>query len=1082
MADEPRATTATVVFTDMVGSTVLRSRLGEERADELRRIHDSLLSARIEAHRGRVLKGKGDGLVAAFAAASDAVAASIEMQQAIAAYNRRRDALADVSIRIGLSTGDVSWEGGDCFGAPLVEAARLEAVAAGGQILCSEFVRMMARGRGGHEFRPIGFLELKGLPEPLAANEVVWVAGPDPGALPLPPELTGELSRPFVGRKTELDAVEDLFAGRSNQRLAVLWLLGEPGIGKTRLAGELARRARAAGDVVLFGRCNEDLAVPYQPFVEALRWFVARVPPAQLDGRLGELPGELTRILPELSALRPDLEPARSASPELEQHQLFEAVRSWLASAGDGRPVVAVLDDLHWAARPTLALLGHVARSAEPSPTLLVCTARNTAPDDNEALAALVEDLERRGVPSRRAELAGVDIQDVGELVARAAGRPLDDGLRALAGRLHQETAGNPLFVDALLSGLPDDGSAYPDTLPRTLAETVSRRVARLDQGVADFLRVASVAGLDFDLRVAAVAAGCEDLAAVDACEAAAGAGLVNEAGPDRYCFTHGLVRATLRDELSRSRRVRIHLRVGEALEQVFTDRLHEHLPNLAYQFFEAAPAGGALKALRYAVLAAEQSAHQLAYAEAADAYGRALDLLETVPPEGRPARAELLLARGEAENRAGNKGPALEMLRAAAEAGPSPGGTEVLARAAIAYEQTGFSFGSQGPGAVALLERAEVVLPGEDSPLLALVLASTSRALEFTGRRTEGMERGRTALAMAERLADPHTTAQVLLRTTFAYAGVEGAPEMAARCPRLLRLARETDDDELEVWALGFSLFAAAELGDFVAFDEVLADLAPMVEQLRQPVLLHAVALWRHLQAMLAADLTRAEQLVTEASRLSQGYAWDFDGVYAVMMFLVRREQGALDDAVPMVKMAVRLNPEASLWRPGLAALYAELGMRDEARVEFEALARDEFAAVPDDGNRLMLLCLLAEVCCAVGDPEHATDLLEKLRPCEGRMLVFFSPVCLGPADRLLGMLASVAGRANDAERWLARALELSRRGSPLWTAHCLYDYAVHLPPTDAGRAAALLEEAARLCQRHGLVGLGRRVAAALE
>src|ERR1051326_2374646 len=162
MAEEPAPTTATVVFTDMVSSTALRVRLGEERADELRRIHDRLLSARVEGHRGRVLKGQGDGLVAALAPPPAAPAPGVEMQQAIAAYNRRRDALAEISIRIGLSTGDVSWEDGDCFGAPLVEAARLEAAAEGGQILCSEFVRLMARGRGGHEFRAIGFLELKG--------------------------------------------------------------------------------------------------------------------------------------------------------------------------------------------------------------------------------------------------------------------------------------------------------------------------------------------------------------------------------------------------------------------------------------------------------------------------------------------------------------------------------------------------------------------------------------------------------------------------------------------------------------------------------------------------------------------------------------------------------------------------------------------------------------------------------------------------------------------------------------------------------------------------------------------------------
>jgi len=158
----------------MVGSTSLRVRLGEERADELRRVHDGLLSARVEANGGQVLKGQGDGLVAAFPAASDGLRAAIEMQEAIAAHNSRPEALAEIAIRIGLSVGDVSWEAGDCLGAPVMEAAGLEAAAQSGQILCSDFVRLMARGRGGHDFISLGALDLPGLPAPLQACEVRW--------------------------------------------------------------------------------------------------------------------------------------------------------------------------------------------------------------------------------------------------------------------------------------------------------------------------------------------------------------------------------------------------------------------------------------------------------------------------------------------------------------------------------------------------------------------------------------------------------------------------------------------------------------------------------------------------------------------------------------------------------------------------------------------------------------------------------------------------------------------------------------------------------------------------------------------
>lgn len=509
----------------------------------------------------------------------------VEMQQAISAYNRRHDALAEISVRIGLSTGDVAWEGGDCFGTPMVE--RLEAAAQGGQILCSDYVRLMARGRGGHEFRGVGLLELKGLPGPLKASEVVWGPGPEPGGMPLPAELAVPAARPFVSRAAELELADRILADRARSRVTVLWVLGEPGIGKTRLATEIARLAHDRGALVLFGRCSEDLPVPYQPFLEALRWFLERVPEEQLASRLGAFAGELTRLVPELGDRVHGLE-RRSASLEIEQHRLFEALRSWLAGAGGDRPVVAVLDDVHWADRSTLALLGHIMRSAEGSRALLVCTARTTSPDDNPTLAALAEELERRGAPSYRVELAGLDVQEVGELVSRAAGRPLDERLRGMARRLHADTAGNPLYLDALLASPPSGGGRPDGELPRTLSETVSRRVARLPADVADVLRVAAVEGLDFDLRVTARAVRRAEPAALESLEGAVRAGLVEEPGPNRYRFAHGLVRAALRGELSSSRRARVHLAVAEAIEEVFGEHLDEHVPALAHHFSEA--------------------------------------------------------------------------------------------------------------------------------------------------------------------------------------------------------------------------------------------------------------------------------------------------------------------------------------------------------------------------------------------------------------------------------------------------------------------------------------------------------------
>src|SRR5438067_10994709 len=161
---------------------------------------------------------------------------------------------------------------------------------------------------------------------------------------------------------------------------------------------------------------------------------------------------------PRSAAAPPGWPRPQPGGAEIDQHRLFAAGRTWLATAGGDRPLVMVLDDVHWAKRPTFALLRHVARSSEPSTALVVCTARNTPPDSNETVATLVDELVRRGAPTCCLELSGLDAEAVRVLVASVAGQGMDDDrLRSLATEVHNETAGNPLFVHSLLAGLSAD-------------------------------------------------------------------------------------------------------------------------------------------------------------------------------------------------------------------------------------------------------------------------------------------------------------------------------------------------------------------------------------------------------------------------------------------------------------------------------------------------------------------------------------------------------------------------------------------------------------------------------------------------
>jgi len=288
-----------VLFTDLVGSTEFSARVGPETADEIRREYFGLLRAAFGAHGGVEVKSGGDGLMVVFGAAADALAGAVAAQQAIALRTRRAD--EPLAMRVGVSAGDVELEEGDYFGMPVVEAARLCAVAAGGQILVSDLVRTLAGSRGGHDFGALGARSLKGVPDPVGVVEVGWTAQHDISALPA--RLAVELARGplFVGRVGELGRLRDAWKRAVSGSRQVLMLVGEPGIGKTRLAAQLAAEVHAVGCWVLYGRSDEVAGLPYQVFVEGLARVVADAPVEVLRQAVDRGGSDVQRIAPGLN-------------------------------------------------------------------------------------------------------------------------------------------------------------------------------------------------------------------------------------------------------------------------------------------------------------------------------------------------------------------------------------------------------------------------------------------------------------------------------------------------------------------------------------------------------------------------------------------------------------------------------------------------------------------------------------------------------------------------------------------------------------------------------------------------------------
>ncbi len=632
--------TLTVLFTDAVASTEALARLGDERFGVVQRVHLDLLRTAVAAHEGREVKSLGDGLMVTFGGASDALACAVAMQQAVEAAARRGE--EGLALRVGVALGDVDVaDDGDCHGTAVVEAARVCAVAGGGQVLASETVKLVAGSRGGHVFTPLGPVELKGLAEPVSLVEVGWAPVAEGGAVapvPLPPRLAFESSWTFVGRSREVERIDALWAEAVGGALRVALLGGEPGAGKTRLAREVAVHAHERGALVLFGRVDEDLAVAYQPFAEALRHYLASVDETTREHVLALRGGVLARLVPELVDEQPQ--------GQVEAWAIYEGLVDWLSGEAAQRPVVLVLDDIHWAAKATLGALMHLVRSERLQRILIVGTYRDTELDRRHPLAEALADL-RREEGVERLAIRGLDTVGVEAFVQAARGDALDDGARELAELLTEQTQGNPFFVGQVLRHLAESGAvqevdgrwvrtetADGFVVPEGVREVVGRRISRLSQLAGELLTVAAVAGPQFDTSIVAQVAGHPVSEALDGFDEAVGSRLVLETDvPGRLRFAHALVRQTLEDELTTLRRVHLHRDLALATEARF-GAPESAVAELAHHFAEAAVAGEGERAAHYAERAAVQAIDRGAPEQAADLFQRALDLL---PPDVDP-------------------------------------------------------------------------------------------------------------------------------------------------------------------------------------------------------------------------------------------------------------------------------------------------------------------------------------------------------------------------------------------------------------------------------------------------------------
>ncbi len=977
----------TFLLTDIEGSTAAWEADAEAMAVALAR-HDELAEQVVTSRGGRLIKtrGEGDATFSVFERPSAAAAAAMELQDAI--IHEEWGLREPMRIRIALHTGEVELRDGDYFGRAVNRAARLRSLAVGGQILCSGATAELVIDSLADDvvLADLGLRELRNLARPehvfeLRLETAEEVAQPPTSDAPpmerpgLPSVLIG--TGPFVGRGSELERLLSAWQTTLGGAARAVLIAGEPGVGKTRLAGEWSRQAYEQSAVVLYGRCDEDLGAPYQPFAEALRSLVPCVGTSRLRGLRGV--EALLPLVPGLVDEVPDLAAPTRADPDTERYALFDAVVALLEMASTEAPVVLVLDDLHWAAKPTLLLLRHLLRFGDRARVQIVGTYRSTDLDRSHPLAAMLADLHRDGT-ANRISLSGLDEDDVSAYVAKAG---YDD--EELGHALASVTGGNPFFLIEALRHVDESGGVWdPSTLPQGVREAVSRRLSRLPIETNKALAAAAVVGSRFALDLVERVVG-DDL--VDAFDEASKAGIVIEEPGGRYRFNHAIVRQSLLAELPSMRRMRLHQRIATTLEDE-PGADDELLAELAHHYFECAWAGNAAKAVEYCRRAADQAMARLAYEGAADLYDHALHALDEIDdelPDRDDQVADLLLVRCEA-------------LLAAGDVASAAGAVSQLQQATVdSARLSAWATCFDGQLSVLVhperLDDVEAAL-GAAAHKLAEIDDAAGEAKAHTVRATCLARLGRIgdceialddALTAARRARDHRRVNAVLAGAPLAALwGPNPVPRAGGRCLDVVRLLRiTTDSPAVEATSTRCQAVLEAFRGRDAAARRMIDSARRTVTELGLRHALLEVEQFAGIVELVLDDAAAAEPHLRQAYNGFRRMGLDADTAETAALLgraclALDRDAEADELCTESERLAGHALKAAIAWRTLRAQLLSRSGDHDEARRVAQAAITlaERTDGLVDHGDA----CLsLARVLGAAGDAAGARAAAER-------------------------------------------------------------------------------------------------------
>ncbi|RAQ94301.1 helix-turn-helix transcriptional regulator [Thermogemmatispora tikiterensis] len=846
----------------------------------------------------------------------------------------------------------------------------------------------------------------------------------------------------LVGRDRELARLRSLEAKSRAGSLQVALLAGEPGLGKTRLLREIARCARQQGTTVLEGGASDAEGMPpYLPFLEALGQHIRSASTDELRAQAGTMVSVLATILPELSLRLGESVSSYPLPPEQARLRLFEAVGVFLSAIATPRPLLLILDDLHWSDRASLDLLCHVAQHQTNTRLLIVGAYRDGELMQRAAFERALTELARLRLLTP-ITLAPLTATAVAALASGYLGAAVDPAVSRL---LAAQSEGNPFLAEELLRGWLEsgalaqqqDGGAFylvaphPPLLPPSILNAVRQRLARLAPATAELLRCASIIGRTFDLALLARVTGQDEESAEECLHEAVQARLIHQlpptatTAPTPFAFSHDTIRQCLYQEVRAVRRLRLHTRIGQELElrlaRAHASTSAQQLAELAFHF---ARSGEVERGATYSQRAAQQALQTYAPAEAMAHQQTALQLLSADDPR----RGPWLLELGAAALLASAWQEAIDAFQCAQEWGRRHGEQHLIGCAALGLGRAYWRQERIGPARLALEQAV--------AELSAQTTAETVEALvELGSLLILSLHQQEAALTCLERALD--------LARQLGERRLE-----AAACRALGNLLVRTNQIESGLPLLEQALSLAISLGEALEVSECCAcltmaygwhgaldrraQLFPLwLEYARR---CHDPYQLRHLYTHLASSYALRSQWAEadEALDRSQSVVEELASPEPAALLqwtrgLLLAPRGHLSEAEDLIKTALvwyRQHASQSLawWLGGLGFVQAIQGKQQEART---CLAELETLVAPLPAESMPLahaLCFMAATSAVLADQTWATRLYPRLLPFRGQFHSFL-------VDRLLGELALLTGETAAAETHLARAEAAARR-----------------------------------------------------